>query len=133
MVLIMVVGLMLAGCSTMQKIGTDVGIVAAKVCNFDAATSQEATAAIAFISTAAAVVGPLVGVPVTAGQAMATLNTVETAAQTGACVGLTELQNALTFFNTLAAQYQGTAAKKMTKKDVTPVPSLINLRIKAGM
>ena len=130
-VLVMVLGLLLAGCATMQKVGEDVGVVAEKVCNFDAATSQEATEAIAFISTAAAVVGPLVGVPVTSGQAMATLNTVETAAQTGACVLLIDLQNALAFFNQLAVTYKAQSTAK--GKAMISIPSTLNLRIKARM
>jgi predicted small secreted protein len=120
---------MVMSCSTVSKVGQDVGVVAQKVCNFDVSMSQEAQAAMAFISVAAGIVGPIYGVPVTAGQALAILNTVSNASQTGACVLLSDLQNALDYFNALSTQYKEV---QKTQKGVRAVaiPSLINLNAK---
>jgi hypothetical protein len=114
-------------CSACASLGT-LSTTTEKVCNFDVATSTEAQTAIAFISMASALVGPLTGLAITSTEAEVILNKVANATQTGACVVLTDLQNALTYFNALSAKYKAKGSK-------TPlvIPSLLNLRIKAKM
>lgn len=106
---------LVAGCAGMAT-------VTKKVCNFDLADSQEAQQALDLIATAAPVAGTLAGVPITKDQAETILAQVINAAQQGGCVLLTDLQNALAYFDTLVSGNKALAAKK---------PKLLSLRAKA--
>lgn len=124
LVLVALSGL-LCGCGTMGTVAQDVGVVAKKVCNFDVTTCTEAQLARQFIGANAPLVGTLVGVPITAAQAQLVFDTVANSAQTGLCVLLTDLQNAISFFDQLTAQ------SKLMKLP-TPVPDILHLRIRAN-
>jgi len=104
--------LLLAGCAALQSAGEYVGALAEKVCDFSVAESAEAQMSVAFISAAAPIVGVVTGVDITQAQAQAVLTTVAAAAQTGACVLLTDLANALAFVDALAAQYDKAMAAR---------------------
>lgn len=124
LVLVALVGLV-GGCSTAGTVAQDVGIVAKKVCNFDVSTCTEAQMARQFIGANAPLVGAIVGVPISAAAAQMVFDTVATSAQTGACVLLTDLQNAIAFFDQLSTQ------TKLMKLP-SPVPDILHLRIRAN-
>jgi len=123
---------LMVGCAALQSVGEAIGVVAETVCNFSVGESSEAQMAIGFMSTAAPIVGTLVGVTITQAEAYAVFSTVASAAQTGACVLLTDLQAALAYFDALSKAYEKqfttkggiAAAKALT-------PSLLGLKARA--
>ena len=122
-VLAMVLALVcVGGCETL-------GIIKSKVCAFSVQESAEAQSIINFIGAAAPLVTLATGIPVNAAQTVATLNSVATAAQTGACVLLTDLQNALAFFDTLSAEYNKVVVKTKAPKAIA-TPTVVSLRVR---
>lgn len=122
--LVVVLAFLMGGCASLTSA---LGLAAEKVCGFSLADSQEAQMGINFIAAAAPLVGAGLDVAITAAQAEAILNQVAVAAQTGGCVLLTDLTNAMAFFDALAAEYNKTMKVKALK--AMPVPAMSALRV----
>jgi hypothetical protein len=134
LVAVLVMALVFVGCAsfweTSSKVSQEVGLIAKKICNFDASASVEAQTAMNFLGVASAVVGSVfLNTTFTAAQATDVFNTIANASTTGACVLETDMQNAMDFFNALSTKYKDVMRAKGTKAPVE-VPNLINLAAK---
>lgn len=96
------------------------------ICNPSDQVKADAAAGLAFIQAGLGFVGGVTGLPVGGIDAVR----IFTSVQAGVCVGLKELQAALAYFDSLAAQVQTKETAKGMKA-AKPVPSLKALRAAA--
>ena len=130
-VILAIMVLPLAGCSTISAVGTAIANVAQKICDFTKTEGDQAQSASTFIGTVASIVGPVAGVKVTSDVAAATFMEVYNAVSTGACVGAPALQNAVDYFNALAIAYQAATVSKGFRP-MNPIPDISLLRKRVG-
>lgn len=98
------------------------GVASDMLCNPTAEQQAQADAAIQFISIGTDFAGQIVGLPITGAQATAILYAVKT----GTCVLLTQLHDALAFFDAVSAQVK---AKVVVTRAIRPVaPDVSALR-----
>ena len=102
-ILAMVLALLLGGCSWLSGTATTPGAVATaqqQLCNPNPSQQAVATAIINFLSAGVGIAAPIAGIPITPAVAQG----VFTAIENGLCVGATNLQLALTWYNAIAAK-----------------------------
>ena len=116
--IVLAIGLFMSGvygCSTLSAIGTAIGNVAQKICDFIQAEASQAQSASSFIGTVASLI-KVNGVSIDATTAAATFMAVYNAASTGTCV---------------AAAYQAASTTKGFRV-ANPIPDISLLRLRVG-
>ena len=110
----------LGGCSSTGTSTSVIGTVQQQLCNPTA--EQQATAAqvMDFVGSGVAIGASIAGVPITKDQALSIFANV----RAGLCVGVTDLQTALTWFEALVGSKGLKAVAK--KPDVTPLWAMLD-------